>query len=583
MNHGFSWNVFLPLIESKRMSARKKAEHWLNQNIDKEFKAQIQLLLDRDDESLEDAFYKDLEFGTGGMRGIMGVGSNRVNKYTLGMATQGLSNYLKKAFPETHLRIAIAYDCRNNSAAFAQWVADIFTANDVEVFLFKSLRPTPQLSYAVRELNCQSGIVITASHNPPEYNGYKVYWNDGAQIVGPHDKGIIDEVKAVKSLEHIKFNANLDFLHLLDDEMDERFLKASSNQRVSKENHPLRIAYTSLHGTSITLMPQLLKKAGYNDVHIVEEQREPNGNFPTVKSPNPEEREALDLALKLADRVDADMVVGTDPDSDRLGVAVRNLDGKMILLNGNQCGVLITDYLLSNAKLNGNEFIAYTIVSSEMFKDVATGYSVDAEVCLTGFKHIAALIRNNEGVRKFIGGGEESYGYMVGDFVRDKDALTSTLIFCDLAAKAKADGSSVYQVLCELYEKHGFYFEHLLSITKKGKHGADEISAMMDNFRAHPPKSLGGEKIVRIDDIYTSTRLNMINGNLETIHLPKSNVLQFYTENGSKISARPSGTEPKIKFYFSIKAPWNKSKQLTEQENELMLVVEKMIKDLNQG
>lgn len=562
------------------MKALEKANSWLNQPIDSNFKNQILELIKTGGESLEDAFYKDLEFGTGGMRGIMGVGSNRINKYTLGMASQGLSNYLKKAFPQVDIRVAIAYDCRNNSPEFARLVADVFTANGISVFLFSSLRPTPQLSYAVRKLNCHSGIVITASHNPPEYNGYKVYWDDGAQIIAPHDKGIIDEVQAIKSFDQIKFDSNNALLHFLDKEMDAAFITSSIEQRRSDERHPLRIVFTSLHGTSITLMPELLHKAGYNDVHIVEEQREPNGNFPTVKSPNPEERAALDLALKLAEKVNADMVIGTDPDSDRLGVAIRDSHGEMILLNGNQCGVLLTEYLLRNTDLTGNEFIAYTIVSSEMFRSVAENHGVDAEVCLTGFKHIAALIRDNEGIRKFIGGGEESYGYMVGDFVRDKDALTSTLIFCDLASKAKSSGSSAYEMLCQLYSKHGFYFEHLVSLTKKGKDGAEEIQVMMQKFRNHPPLKLAGDKIIRIDDIQSSASVDLTTGRTSRLNLPMSNVLQFYTKNGSKISVRPSGTEPKIKFYFSVKSEWVASKSYSDQENDMKALVQTMIQDL---
>lgn len=562
------------------MTAREKAENWLNQNIDQETKGAIEALLSGEPEALEDAFYKDLEFGTGGMRGVMGVGSNRVNKYTLGMATQGLANYLEKCFPrETH-KVAIAHDCRNNSDSLAKLVADVLTANGVQAFLFSALRPTPQLSFAVRHLGCHSGIVITASHNPPEYNGYKVYWDDGAQVVTPHDKGIIEEVQRIASLDEVQFEANPEALTYLGAEMDEAFLKASLAQRSKHDGSDLNIVFTSLHGTSITMMPELFHRAGYANFHIVEAQAEPNGNFPTVESPNPEERAALNMALDLAEEKQADVVMGTDPDSDRIGVAVRGENGEMVLLNGNQCGVLITDYLLEKAELNGNEFIAYTIVSSDLFREVGNHYDVPSEVCLTGFKHIAKLIRENEGKRTFIGGGEESYGYMIGDFVRDKDALTSALIFCDMAAEEQAKGSSAFQRLLKIYERHGLYHEHLISITKKGREGAQAISDMMERFRSNPPDQLGGEKVVRINDIQSGQSLDLATGEQTDIDLPASNVLQFFTEGGSKICARPSGTEPKIKFYFSVKAPWQSEKSYQDQEALMKARIEQIVEDL---
>ncbi|MDC1222041.1 phospho-sugar mutase [Salibacteraceae bacterium] len=562
------------------MSSNEKAENWLNQDIDDTTRQEIKALLAGDSDILDDSFYKDLEFGTGGMRGIMGVGSNRVNKYTLGMATQGLANYLHQCFQNKHSKVAIAYDCRNNSDIFARLVADVLTGNGIEVLLFEALRPTPQLSFTVRHYQCQSGIVITASHNPPEYNGYKVYWDDGAQIVAPHDKGIIDEVAKIQNFAQVNFNGNNDLLNLLSEETDKEFIEASLQQRKTGESNPLKIVFTSLHGTSITLMPDLLNKAGYDDLHIVEAQATPDGQFPTVKSPNPEEREALDMALNLADEIGADMVVGTDPDSDRLGVAIRDNNGQMVLLNGNQCGVLLTDYLLSKSDISGNEFIAYTIVSSELFADVARSYGVQSDVCLTGFKHIASLIRESEGSRTFIGGGEESYGYMIGDFVRDKDAMTSTLIFCDLAAEAKANGSSAMNRLQEIYKRNGLYKEHLISITKKGKSGAEEISEMMESFRNNPPSQFGGEKVIQLDDISSGIRRNLETNEEEKIHLPQSNVLQFYTAEGSKISARPSGTEPKIKFYVSIKSDWSEGKTLEEQQEEQNNRMKSIIKDL---
>ncbi len=564
------------------MNAREKANDWLKQEIDPQTKAEVEALLNGPESELEDAFYKDLEFGTGGMRGIMGTGSNRINKYTLGKATQGLANYLAKSFPDSSLKVAIAHDSRNNSKAFARLVAEVLSANGVEVFLFSDLRPTPELSFAVRHFQCQSGIVITASHNPSEYNGYKVYWNDGAQIVAPHDKSIVNEVNAISSLSEVNYAGNDDLIRMVDEEVDEAFLSASLAQRVSVPDHKdLSIVFTSLHGTSITLMPELLKRAGYTNVHIVKEQEEPNGNFPTVDSPNPEERAALKMALELAEEVQADVVIGTDPDSDRLGVAVRNEEGEMVLLNGNQCGALLTDYLLGERTLKGNEFIAYTIVSSELFGDIAKAYGCEYEICLTGFKHIASLIRENEGQKTFVGGGEESYGFMIGDFVRDKDALTSSLLFCDLAQQSKSMGESVTKRMDRLFAQHGLYQEHLVSLTKKGKSGSEEIANMMTSFRDNTPESIGGEKVVKLADIQAGTMKDLATGASTAIDLPSSNVLQFFTEKGSKISARPSGTEPKIKFYFSVKEKRNADMSMEEQQKILDQRIEAMIKDLN--
>jgi len=563
------------------MTARENALRWLAQDTDESFMNGIQALLDGPEKELEDAFYRDLEFGTGGMRGVMGVGSNRVNKYTFGMATQGLSNYLKQSFPSEQIRVAIAYDCRNNSQSFARMVAEIFSANGIEAYLFSDLRPTPQLSFAVRELKCHSGIVITASHNPPEYNGYKVYWNDGAQIVTPQDKGIIEEVRKIEQLNQINFQANPALIHELVKDMDDSFVKASLAQRRSTNvNKNLKIVLTSLHGTSITLLPRLLEEAGYENVMIVEEQAIPDGNFPTVKSPNPEEREALNMALELAERENADLVIGTDPDSDRIGVAVRNNEGEMILLNGNQTGVILTDYLLQNTPLKGDEFIAYTIVSSELFGDVAMHYGVDSKICLTGFKHIAKLIKDNEREMTFIGGGEESYGYMIGDFVRDKDALTSALVFCDWLGQVMHDGDNAERYLSRIYKRHGLYHEHLISLTKKGKDGSEEIAQMMRELRANPPASLGGDEIVRIDDIHNGTSKDLKTGHTTPIDLPSSNVLQFYTASGSKISARPSGTEPKIKFYFSLRKDWDSNASMKAQQKILDNTIQDIIKDL---
>ncbi len=514
--------------------------------------------MEKNPAQLEDAFYKDLEFGTGGMRGVMGIGTNRINKYTLGASTQGLSNYLKAHFPNQIISVAIAHDCRNNSRLFAELVADVFSANEIQVYLFEDLRPTPELSFAVRELGCQAGVVLTASHNPPEYNGYKVYWEDGAQIVTPHDKGIIEEVQSVESIDDILFEGNKALIHSLGEEMDRKFWNAClDNSFTNAGKKDLKIVFTSIHGTSIMAVPQVLERAGFKHVSVVEEQAVPDGNFPTVESPNPEESAALKMALDQADREGADIVVGTDPDADRIGIAIRNGKGEMELLNGNQTGVLMTEFLLrnwkQNGRLTGKEFIAYTIVSSDLFKDVSDHYGVETEVCLTGFKHIAKLIRDNEGRRTYIGGGEESYGYMVGDFVRDKDSVTSTLVVCEMAAEAKANGRLLMDELEDIYRRHGVYREHLISLVKKGKDGAAEIARMMDDFRNNPPSKIAGEDIVSIADYDSGIHKDLRDGSETIIELPKSNVLQFFTDAGSKISARPSGTEPKIKFYYSFR------------------------------
>lgn len=535
--------------------ARQRAESWLNGAYDEESKAQIQSWIDSDSPELEDAFYKDLEFGTGGMRGIMGVGTNRVNRYTLGAATQGLSNYMQESFPGEELKVAIAYDCRNNSKELSQLVAEVFSANGIRVFLFEDLRPTPELSFAVRHLDCHAGVVLTASHNPPEYNGYKVYWEDGAQIVAPHDKRIIERVQQISDLSEIKFESNPELILEIGREEDEAFWSSVLEYKNDNPaNANLKVVFTSIHGTSIMSVPEVLKRAGFQQTSVVEEQAKPDGNFPTVKSPNPEEAAALAMALDLAEKEQADLVIGTDPDADRIGIAVRDGKGEMVLLNGNQTGALMTEYLLQAEENKSlNDFIAYTIVSSDIFKDIAEYQGVSWEVCLTGFKHIAKLIRDNEGKKRFIGGGEESYGFMVGDFVRDKDSVTSALVVCQMAAEAKAEGKSVIDLLGELYLKHGMYREDLISVVRKGKTGAEEIAQMMQDYRSSPPKSLGGEKVVSVAD-YQSLEHRSIDGELlDEIDLPKSNVLQFFTESGSKISVRPSGTEPKIKFYFSAR------------------------------
>lgn len=536
----------------------KEVQEWLTPVFDKETQDKVNEMMASHPKELKESFYKNLEFGTGGMRGVMGVGNNRINKYTLGKSTQGLSNYLYEVFPEQKLKAVIAYDCRHNSDTLAKTVADVFSANGIQVYLFSSLRPTPELSFALKYLNCHCGIVLTASHNPPEYNGYKVYWEDGGQIVPPQDAAII---KAIEKLQYdqIKFEANEDLIEYIDTEIDEAFIKSSvqnasfATSQEAKDN--LSIVFTSLHGTSITVVPDTLDLAGYKNVHIVEEQRVPNGDFPTVKSPNPEEPEALTMALALAEKTNADLVIGTDPDCDRLGIAVRDNDGKMIVLNGNQSMILMTAFLLEQwkkaGKINGKQFIGSTIVSTPMIAALAAAYDVAYKSGLTGFKWIAKMIKDFPEL-EFIGGGEESFGYMVGDSVRDKDAVAASLLICELAAQAKAKGSSVYQALLQHYVDFGFYKEHLIAITKKGIDGLAEINAMMVNLRENPLKEINNQKVVKVEDYKSSLSLNLLRNESEIINMPKADVLIYYTEDGSVICARPSGTEPKIKFYISV-------------------------------
>ncbi len=533
------------------------AQSWLTDFFDDRTKSEILNLIKNDPEELKERFYKNLEFGTGGMRGVMGVGTNRINKYTLGKNTQGLSNYLKRSYTDSEIKVVIAYDCRHNSKTLARTVAEVFSANGVHVYLFSDLRTTPELSFAVRYLGCHAGIVLTASHNPPEYNGYKVYWADGGQIVPPQDGEIIAEIDSL-SFEDIKFETNENLIHLIDEEVDEAFFTASVNNGNfnAKGKDDFKIVFTSLHGTSITAIPEVLKRAGYNNVTIIEEQAKPNGDFPTVVSPNPEEPEALEMAIKKAEEIGADMVVGTDPDSDRLGIAVRNLEGKMELLNGNQTMVLMTKFLLDKYKeqgFKGNEFVASTIVSTPMMGQMAKAYGVEFKIALTGFKWIGKMIKDFPN-SKFIGGGEESFGYMVGDFVRDKDAVTSTLLACEIAANAKANGSSFYKDLIDAYVQFGFYKEKLISLTKKGMSGAEEIKQMLKDFKENPVESVQGSKLLWIEDYNTSIAKNVQTGEEKPINIPKSNVLIYETENGTRIAARPSGTEPKVKFYISTNA-----------------------------
>ena len=562
----------------------KKANSWLTDFFDPDVKKEIRNLLENDIEELQDRFYKNLEFGTGGMRGVMGVGTNRINKYTLGKSTQGLSNYLKKSYPNEGLKVVIAYDCRHNSKTLARTVAEVFSANGIQVYLFSDLRTTPALSFAVRYLNCHAGIVLTASHNPPEYNGYKVYWTDGGQIVPPQDSEIINEINTL-DYEDIRFEANNTLIQLIDQDVDEAFISASV--RNGNFNAPgkadFKIVFTSLHGTSITAIPEVLKRAGYTNVTIIEEQSEPDGDFPTVTSPNPEEPEALSMAIKKAEDIGADMVVGTDPDSDRLGIAVRNTAGNLELLNGNQTMILMTKFLLDQRKkagIKGNEFIASTIVSTPMMNALAKAYDVECKTSLTGFKWIAKMIKDFP-EQDFVGGGEESFGFMVGEFVRDKDAVTSTLLACEIGATAKAAGGSFYESLIACYTDYGFYKEKLISLTKKGMSGAEEIKQMMGNFKEHPVASIDGSKVVIIDDYNTGTSKNLNTGEVKTIDIPKSNVLIYTTEDGTRMAARPSGTEPKIKFYFSINAPLAKAEDFKEIDTALEAKLSRIVKELN--
>ena len=563
----------------------QNAKGWLKDTFDSETQQKVQELISNDPDTLLDSFYKNMEFGTGGMRGVMGVGTNRINKYTLGRATQGLANYLKMTFPEKELKVVIAYDCRHNSKLFAKIVGDILTANNIKAFVFEDLRTTPELSFSVRHLACDAGIVLTASHNPPEYNGYKVYWNDGGQIVPPHDKKIIEQVNSV-AFSEINFSANDNLLMTIGKEVDTVFHKACVENGTfnipNKSN--LKIVFTSLHGTSIMSIPHVLKMAGYTDVHIVEEQRKPDGDFPTVKSPNPEEPAALKMATDLAEKIGADIVIGTDPDSDRLGIAVRDLDGKIRLLNGNQTMAVMTDFLIKqwhqSGRLNGKQFVGTTIVSTDLVKDIATSYNVETKVGLTGFKWIAKMIRDAEGTQDFIGGGEESFGYMVGDFIRDKDAVTATLLACEIAANAKNNNSTFYKNLLNLYIKHAFYKEHLISIVKKGMDGAQQISQMMSDLRENPIKELDGSPVEFLYDYEASTCQNLLTGEKSTIDLPKSNVLIYQTTDGTKVAARPSGTEPKIKFYFSVNLSLEKAKDEIVVNKLLTQKIDRIIKEL---
>ncbi|MGN8225910.1 phospho-sugar mutase [Gracilimonas sp. BCB1] len=569
-------------------AVQNKINAWLEGSYDEETKASIRQKLDEKKfNELTDAFYKDLEFGTGGLRGIMGTGSNRVNKYTFGIATQGLSNFLKKEYPDQQIKVAIAHDCRNNSEKLAQVVADVFSANGIKVYFFDALRPTPELSFAIRELSCQSGVMLTASHNPKEYNGYKAYDANGGQFVYPYDNMVMEEVQRISSIDEVNFDGNEELIEMIGEEMDEKYLKALADLSVSKEaiarQKDLKIVFSPIHGTSRKLVPDALKRYGFENVTLVEEQMTVDGDFPTVVYPNPEEKEALNMALEKAKQIDADLVMATDPDADRVGIAVKNMNGEFELLNGNQTGSLIINYMLTAweeaGKITGNEYIVKTIVTSYLIDRIAKAKKVECFNTLTGFKYIGELMTQLEGKKQFIAGGEESYGYLIGDHVRDKDAVVSCAIIAEMTAFYKDQGTSLYEAMLDMYVEHGLFRENLVSVTKKGKSGAEEIQQMMMNFRANPPKKLGGSQVVSVKDYQSAKEKNIATGEVTDIDLPTSNVLQFITENGAIVSARPSGTEPKIKFYCSV----NTNLMSAEDYNQVAATLDKRIEMMIEG
>lgn len=562
----------------------ERANFWMGESFDKKTRAEVKNLVENDPKKLEDAFYKELEFGTGGLRGVMGAGTNRMNVYTISMATQGLANYINQTVSGVEKSIAIAYDCRINSPLFAKTAAKVMAANGIKAYLFEDLRPTPELSFAVRQLGCTAGIVITASHNPKEYNGYKVYWNDGAQIIDPHDKLIIDEVRKIKSPADVKRDGDKDLIEYIDEGMDRLYqktlMKEIINPDIIKAQHKMEIVYTSIHGTGITQIPGMLAELGFTNVNIVSDQADPDGEFPTVESPNPEEEPALALALKLGEKMDAEIILGTDPDADRVGIAVKDLEGNYVLLNGNETGAMLTYYLLSQRKEKGtlpaNGFVCSTIVTTELMDRIADKFNVPCYTTLTGFKHIAAVIRKKEGKEKFIGGGEESYGYMIGDNVRDKDAVMTSVVLCEIAAWAKAKGSSFYQELINMYIDLGLYREALVSLVKKGRDGAGIISNIMDGYRNNTPTSIAGSNVVEMRDFLSGEIKNFQDGTTGKTNVPASNVIQFYLADGSKITARPSGTEPKIKYYFSLHADISSNETFVEMRDKLDQRIEEL-------
>lgn len=568
-----------------------KAESWLNGNYDEASKSEVKrMLLSEDKTELIEAFYKDLEFGTGGLRGIMGVGSNRMNIYTVGAATQGLSNYLKREFCNQQISVVVGHDCRNNSRLFAETAANIFSANGIKVYLFENLRPTPEISFAIRHLNCQSGVIVTASHNPKEYNGYKAYWSDGAQIIAPHDMIIISEVEKIKSPNEIKFEGNKDLIEIIGENVDKEYLDKVKTIFLSpdciKRHKDLKIVYTPIHGTGITLIPRCLKEIGFENVTLVDEQTVISGNFPTVISPNPEEPAALDLAIKKAKEIDADIVMASDPDADRMGIAVKNNKGEWVLINGNQTCIMFTYYILRRRSelglLKGNEFMVKTIVTTELIKDICKKYNTQLIDCYTGFKWIASEVRNLEGKKQYIGGGEESYGYMPADFIRDKDAVCSCALMAEITAWAADNGMSIYQLLQNIYLEFGFSKEKGVSLVKKGKSGADEIQSMMKNFRSNPPIEIAGSKVCKIKDYELLVERNIQTGDVFKLDefSTTSNVLQYFTEDGTKVSVRPSGTEPKIKFYIEVREKMNSIDEYDECDRKTIDKIDKVKESL---
>ena len=576
-------------MENLDKDIQKKIEDWLTPSYDEGTRKAVQDLIDNNEVTeLTDSFYRDLEFGTGGLRGIMGVGSNRMNKYTIGKATQGLSNYLKKQFPDQEIKVAVSYDSRNNSQAFGQLVASVFAANGIKVHLFSELRPTPMLSFAIRHFGCQSGVMLTASHNPKEYNGYKAYWNDGCQLTAPHDKNVIDEVNAITSVSDIKFEGNTHNILPVGNEIDQIYIDANKTLSIHPEavlaQKDLKIVFSPIHGTGITIVPKMLEAWGFENVSVVAEQATPDGNFPTVIYPNPEEEDAMALAKKKGEEIDADLVLATDPDADRVGIAVKNSEGKFQLLNGNQIGSLLIYYVLSAKselkQLGANPYIVKTIVTSNLQADIADHYGVKHYETLTGFKYIGELITNLGDSAQYLVGGEESYGFLVGDLVRDKDAPNSCAFLAEMTAYFKSKGKTVYEVLLDIYKEFGCYQEKLISLTKKGKAGAEEIQAMMAGLRHNLPTTLGGIKVREIRDYQLSYTTDMSTGERKAISLPKSNVLQFITVDGDVISARPSGTEPKIKFYCSVKESLKNTVDYLDLQNVLEAKVDRMMKDI---
>lgn len=567
----------------------ERVNSWLNGNYDQDTKNAIKELQANNQEELADAFYRDLEFGTGGLRGLMGVGTNRVNKYTIGMATQGFANYLKKTYPGVEIKLAIAHDSRNNSRFFAETTANVFAANGIQVFLFEALRPTPELSFAIRYLGCKAGVVCTASHNPKEYNGYKAYWNDGGQLVPPHDKNVITEVEAIQSVDEVIWSGGERNITIIGKDIDQAYLEMVKGLSVYPDviaaQKDLKIVYTPIHGTGITLVPQVLEKFGFNNVHIVEEQSTPDGNFPTVKYPNPEESETMSIGLKKAQSLDADILLGTDPDADRVGIGVKNHKGEWVLMNGNQTAVLAFAYMMEARKAKGiaqpNDMVISTIVTTEMINEVAKQNHVGCYNVLTGFKWIAEKIKELEGKENYVIGGEESFGLMIGDQIRDKDAVSAVALMCEMAAYEKNKGKTLFDKMIELYIQYGFYYENLISITKKGMNGQKEIAAMMEGYRSNPPAEINGSSVVTLLDYQLQLGKNLLTGETWSIPLPKSNVLQFITADGSKISARPSGTEPKIKFYFSVKTNLSNKAEFDAKQIELENRINGIISSMN--